>query len=121
MTSGTALIAAARQVPVEIPNWPLSRVLRKAIQHYNRRNPDKPPATMQSDPEFLKRIAVNWLRHMGSNYDAHRNSISALAHKEDRKTAGSIVKGRILAQIAIQYPQLADEARHQAFREDRKA
>lgn len=120
MTSANTIITAAREVPVEIPDWPLSRVLRKAIQHYNRRNPDKSPATMQSDPEFLKRLAVNWLRHMGSNYDSHRDSISSLAQPADRKTAGSIVKGRILAQIAIKYPQLADEARRQAFREDKK-
>lgn len=114
------LVDAAWAVPVEVPRKPLAWVLRKAIAHYNQRNPDKQPATTDSDARFLQRICVNWLRHIGSNYDAHRNAIRKLSNPSDRDAVGSIIKGRVLKEIAVAYPVLADEARRQALYEDRK-
>lgn len=114
------LVSAAWAVPVEVPEKPLAWVLRKAIAHYNRRNPDKPPATAESSPRFLQRICVNWLRHIGSNYDAHRNAIRSLSSPADRDAVGSIIKGRVLKQIAVNYPALAEEAARQALYEDQK-
>lgn len=114
------LVDAAWAVPVEVPRKPLAWVLRKAIAHYNMLYPDKQPASVSSDARFLQRICVNWLRHVGSNYDAHRNAIRKLSNSRDRDAVGAIIKGRVLKEIAVAYPVLADEARRQALYEDRK-
>lgn len=89
-------------------------LIRRAIAHYNARlAPGKRPAETTSSEAFLKRLCVNWLRHTGSNYDAHRNGVRSSGGQPLSDTAGTVIKKRVLVEIARVYPWLADEARRQ--------
>lgn len=113
------VVAAAKMVDVHIADLRLPTAIRLAIRHYNtRRKPTQKPATTSSNPQFIARITVNYLRHVCSNYDAHRDFLRRIPPGQ-RTQAGAIIKGRVLATIATTYPPLAEEARRQAQREDR--
>lgn len=116
--SRETLTKLAQQVSVEVPEMSSSQLFRRAIAHYNRRNPDRRPASLDSDPEFICRLSVNYLRHQHSSYDSTRNFLRGIATKEDQAFVGAIIKGRVLRQIAVSYPMLRGEARNQARRED---
>lgn len=118
--SRAEILGAARLVDVSVAEIPLQRAIARAQRHYNQRNPDKRPADLVSDPNFLERITVNYLRHVCSHYDACRDFLRGIADPATRTQAGAIIKGRQLADIARKYPVLADEARRQAQYEDSK-
>lgn len=119
--SADQVLLAAKVVDVSVANLPLSRAIASAQKHFNRRNTNGRPATLDSDPHFLERITVNYLRHVCSNYDAHRDFLQRIDDPKVRARAGAIIKGRQLAEIARCYPELAAEARRQARREDNKS
>lgn len=112
------LIGLAEQIEITVPQLSTQALVRQALAHYNRRNPDRRPATLDSDPAFVTRVMVNYLRHRGSEYDSIRTFLRRHAHGDDHAFVGAIVKGRVLRQIAAQYPMLRGEARTQAQRED---
>lgn len=114
------IIAAAREIDVSVAEMPLGRAVSLARRHYNQRNPDKPPAELNSNDDFLARITVNFLRHVCSHYDSARNFLRGIADDETRRQAGAIIKGRQLADVARKYPELAEAARAQSRREDTK-
>lgn len=114
------VLGAAQLVDVAVATMPLPRAIAAAQRHYNRRASDKRPADLSSAPHFLERITVNYLRHVCSNYDAHRDFLRSITDADTRRQAGAIIKGRQLAEIARKYPQLAAEARRQAQWEDSK-
>lgn len=116
--SRTTLEKIAAEVTIAVPEMPATTLIRKSINHYNRRNPEKRPATVDSAPDFLARLAVNYLRHQHSSYDSTRNALRDVATKSDRDFVGAIIKGRVLRQIALTYPMLRSEAQKQAHRED---
>ena len=111
------LTTMAEHIDITVPAMSTSSLIKRSIGHYNRRNPDR-PATLDSDETFLLRICVNFLRHRCSEYDSIRSFLRQHAHGDDHEFVGAIVKGRVLRQIATQYPMLRDEARRQAARED---
>lgn len=114
------ITAVANAVDVSIPTDPLPEVFQRSIRHFNaRRKPDTPAAHWDSNTEFLARITVNYLRHVCSNYDTHRNQLRRL-HPDDRNAVGSIVKARVLAAIARQYPTLRDACRQAAEWDDQQ-
>lgn len=115
--SRATLVNLANDVTIDVPVMSTSALIRKAIGHYNRRNPGK-AASLDSDPQFVARIAVNFLRHRHSSYDSTRNALRAVATEDDRAFVGAIIKGRVLRAIARTYPMLAEEAGRQARRED---
>ena len=114
------ILGAAKLVDVAVAKMPLTRVIAAAQRHYNQRGNTDRPANLESDPHFLERITGNYLRHVCSNYDAHRDFLRGIADKPTRDTAGAIIKGRILAEIARTYPALKNEAQRQATWEDNK-
>ena len=110
----TKAMAAAIRVDVQVVQLAAPVLIRRAIAHYNARlAPGKRPAETTSSEAFLKRLCVNWLRHTGSNYDAHRNGVRTSGGQRLSETAGSVIKKRVLVEIAQVYPWLADEARRQ--------
>lgn len=119
------LVRAAQRLRIQVPTMSTAALIRKACAHYNDRNPGKRPADPVSagtDPEFVARICVNYLRHALSDYDANRDAIRRLTPDGDAQDeVGAIVKARTLAAIAQTYPQLGEEARRQAVRTDRIA
>ncbi|TCJ75766.1 UNVERIFIED_ORG: hypothetical protein EDC92_1179 [Dietzia maris] len=116
--SRATLTELAHRVSVEVPVMSASQLFRRAIAHYNRRNPGGRLATLDSDPDFICRLSVNFLRHQHSSYDSTRDFLRGIATEDDRAFVGAIIKGRVLRQIALTYPMLRSEALRQARRED---
>lgn len=107
-------MTAATQVDVQVARLPPPVLIRRAIAHYcGRLAPGKRPAEVTSSEAFLERLCVNWLRHTGSNYDAHRNGVRASRGQQLSDRAGTVIKQRVLVQIARVCPWLSDEARRQ--------
>lgn len=114
-TPNSQLMQAAAKVDVSIAQLAPGLLVRRAISHYNSRlRPGDRRATIESSAPFLQRLCVNFLRHTGSNYDAHRNSIRATGGHALSDSVGLIVKQRVLAEIARSYSWLAEEAQRQA-------
>jgi hypothetical protein len=109
-------LAWAERVDIDVQKHSsLSRVRNQAIRHYNDRAEwGYDSASTESDPRFLDRITVNFLRHELSNYE------SLLADKFGRVGADeaySVLKVRILSAIGATYPELQPEASRQAGQE----
>ena len=103
----------------DVGSAPLSEVRGEAIAHYNHRQLDRywedahEPASTQSDPLFLERIMVNYLRHAVSDYDDILDGLIARVGKAD---AYRVVRERVLGEIAKAYPRLAQETKRQLQR-----
>jgi hypothetical protein len=81
------------------------------VDSFNRRlKGDARPADLRSDPNFLSRIMVNFLRH-AATYDRTRD---VLTKAGDATEAGRIIKIRTLEAIAGRYPFLVKECARQA-------
>jgi hypothetical protein len=63
-------------------------------------------ATVDSDPEFLDRITVNFLRYDRTSYDAVGENLFRLV---GRRQAHELLYERVLGVIAADYPALAAE------------
>lgn len=105
-------------IDVAVPEMALPVLIRRAVAHYNARNPGKAAADYLSSEEFIARICVNFLRHECSIYDQSRDFLQGRASADDRAAVGAVIKGRTLRAIAAAYPALRDEAYRQAGRED---
>lgn len=114
---------------IEIP--PISPLLeaeliRRACANYNShrranddvrgRDDDFDRATPDSDPEFLVRICVNYLRHGCTPYDAE---LARFSGKVGTDEARDIIRSRVLERIREAYPALAAECDRQEFATDR--
>ncbi len=90
---------------IHVRQFPLPAVIELAVMDHADRNHWVPRG--QLERRFRHRIAVNWLRHRGSNYD---QLVSAnQKHYAEIRTA-------VLQEIAELYPELADECARQAGR-----
>ena len=70
-------------------------------------------ATLESDPLFLQRITVNYLRHGLTRYD---HELGRLFGKVGVRQAYSRLIQKVFAAIAAAYPELAEECRRQVER-----
>lgn len=109
------LLAQVETMRVQIPELPLDRVRRRAIANYNERLSDTDawtptPASEVSDPAFLDRISVSYLRH-ASDYEQQLDRIEG---RPGHLEAYTRLKCRFLDEIARLYPELAAECRRQA-------
>ncbi len=92
-------------------------LLDLAIDHYNARsNGNYVGASRDSDPDFLERIQVNFLRHELTNYDWHLGQLKGYTGVEE---ARGRVRERVLDAIAEAYPDLASECSRQSDRVSR--
>lgn len=107
-----------RHLNVKVDQIDMVNLRRLAIRCYNQIQQEKPfeygriynPATEDSDPEFLKRIMVNYLRHQRTRYDEllrKQYGIIGVDYAKD------IVRAKAYAAIITQYPELADECHRQ--------
>jgi len=109
---------------ITVPSMPLSDVIVEACDSYNwhqnqklreRRYYDYDDASPSSDPAFLLRITVNFLRHEMSQYDVE------LAHtygKVGVRMAYAQINRKVYDAIAAAYPDLADECVRQVTRKE---
>ncbi len=110
-------IETAKTMPIRVVRLPDSEVLTDAIDYYNRRqrrrdwdNDDDwrefSPADEDSGQGFLERITVNYIRHNLTSYDS---KLIAQKGKIGGNDAAPIIRRRVFEEIAVAYPQLADE------------
>jgi len=107
------LVALATSVPAEVPQLPRDVLVRRACASYNAWHEGGlgyEPATAASDPAFLARTMVNYLRHEFSGYEVQ---LDALLGKVGRVAAGQVIRGRVYAAIGEAYPYLAAECARQ--------
>lgn len=91
-------------------------VLYRAIKSYNafkgslaleRKNFEYEPATIDSDPAFLKRITKNYLKHKLSNYE---DKLEKIFGKTGTDEAYMIIRKKIDEKIEEIYPELSSIA-----------
>ena len=105
----------ARTVAINVPRIGYDTLLKHACRHYNgwhecrpdgSYDPDFIPADPKhSDPDFLHRIATNYLRHECTSYD---DELYKLFGKTGVHEAHDILQRRINKEIRATYPQLND-------------
>lgn len=108
-------IQYAKTVKIEVPVIDYDTLVKHACRHYNdwhecdrngMLNLDFIPADPKhSDPEFLHRITINYLRHECTSYD---DELDKLFGKTGTHEAHQILQRRINKEIRATYPQLND-------------
>ncbi|HZU01314.1 MAG TPA: hypothetical protein VFA10_16715 [Ktedonobacteraceae bacterium] len=112
------LIEQAQHMQITVTRLPREVVIKRAIASYNAWNQERAwrsfeawePATEASDPDFLERITVNYIRHHLTSYDAH---LEQLAGQIGVHQAGQVIRRRIYNEIAKEYPEYAVECQRQ--------
>jgi len=98
-----------------------SELQKKAIASYNRRQAERSewgwrgnfeydPAHPDSDPAFLQRITVNYIRHHLTRYDT---AIDAMVGKVGKQSGVDALREKVYSVIAATYPHLAVECARQ--------
>lgn len=108
-------IQYANTVKIKVPVVNYDTLVKHACRHYNdwhecdrngMTNLDFIPADPKhSDPEFLHRITINYLRHECTSYD---DELEKLFGKTGVHEAHQILQRRINKEIRATYPQLND-------------
>lgn len=104
------------QLRIEVQLLEPTALIRRACDSYNWLQISKGAAqnferaTAQSDPNFLERISVNYLRHHCTNYHAGLANVSG---RVGAQQAAHKIKGKIIAAIAKKYPHLHAECLRQ--------
>ncbi len=114
----TELVERAEQMRITVQRLPRETVMEEAIASYNafhweiawRHGDIWEPATEQSDPAFLERITVNYIRHHLTSYDTH---LEQVAGQSGVRQAGKLIRRRMYDEIARAYPGYAGECQRQ--------
>lgn len=117
-----AVAKASAWAPV-VPRFSLLKLRTLAADDYNDRLLDRMErrqdwsgrlAGLDSDPEFLARLCVNYLRHRMTSYDAQLRRLGRLGRPGDLVVA--TVQRNALEAIQVAYPELAAECARQMER-----
>lgn len=114
-------LKAIDAMQIKVTQMSTESLLHKAIDSYNdfglelafERGIHREAATPDSDPLFLLRIQVNYLRHNETQYDSQ---LAALYGKIGKKEAIDSIRERIYDAIAEDYPFLREECDRQLAR-----
>lgn len=100
----------ARGIEITLPSRTLPDVLLAAMSHYNAMASEyrdgERLATTRSAPEFIARIAVNYLRHTLGYLE---EGMTDLFGKPGRAMAFLMFHRRVLTAITFEHPELEDE------------
>lgn len=124
---GTATKIAAMEawvdgLEIELPDVDLAELIWLAIRSFNNRGLDRlcegrvdhfREASESSDPAFLRRITVNFVRHAETGYEQHLNDTFG---KVGTGVAYGRLKAKILDAIGAKWPELRDECERQKER-----
>lgn len=112
-----ALEASIAALNIELPKLSGTELLDAAIAAHNAWNSDSNclGASHSSDPEFLERIQVNYLRHECSRYDVE---LGRIAGQVGRDRAHETLRDLVYNAISDAYPQLATECWRQQQRRE---
>lgn len=114
-------------IPVHVTRMPLEKARANAIRHFNKRawaaadkdlvrggSGDFLEASEDSDPAFLARITVNYLRHQASGYEsALERAAEEVAGSTGAREFQPHIRERVLDALASTYPGLAAECARQ--------
>lgn len=107
-------VRRAAALDFRVPRLPLHTVRHRALAWWNaqQREQGKDPIADESScpPAFIDRLALNFIRHKLTDYDAHLKALTV------GKKAADILKRRVLGEIARVYPELADAVERQLQR-----
>ena len=101
------LLQKVRTMPIAVPDLPLDKMRRAAIESYNERALDMESdrwADGSSDRTFLNRITVNYIRHERTEYDS--TIAEELRPRPGVDEAVQILHDRINQLIRLRYPAL---------------
>lgn len=118
-----ALLASIEEMSVEVVVLELPILLQKSIDEYNfrlnsnnTRNRDYAvPASVDSDPEFLERIQVNYIRHNLTRYDEKLMKVAGRIGVND---AVQLIRWKVYDAIADSYPDFFSECQRQLDRRE---
>ena len=109
-TKTAKLMAAIEAMPITVEQLGLAKARRQAIDSYNRRSLGDAFASHASDPAFLDRITVNFIRHELTEYDV---ALWEVAGKTGIACAVAEIRRRVYSAIAQAYPALSEECERQ--------
>ena len=113
-TKRNHLQALVDKITITVPKMDHNKLIRLACESYNERNWERDCyASDNSDPAFLDRMCVNYLRHNMTHYE---NLLDVTAGKVGAGDAYCEIKGKVLDAIATAYPYLASECIRQHIR-----
>lgn len=107
-------------IKVEVPVLLRDELIRRACESYNsldRSEKAESYASPSSDPAFIARICVNYLRHCLTGYE---RELAQICGRVGAATGYVEVKERVLDTIAERYDWLADECDEQIRRAHRQ-
>ena len=112
------LVERPGQLPITVTRLPLDQLQKRAIASYNafheellwERGNDHEKADAQSDPAFLSRITVNYIRHSLTAYNKY---LQEVAGRIGVSQAIVIIRRRVYAAIRATYPEYAEECQRQ--------
>ena len=106
-----ALLDALDRVEIVVPRYEFAQVREEAVQHYNllwaERGKYEKGASIHSDPKFLERITLNFIRHELTRYES---LLAAIQGKIGKADAYQLLKARVIEEIHRTYPELTGSA-----------
>jgi hypothetical protein len=122
-TKNSAALEYVSNLVIAVPVMSYEVLVQKACKGYNARLDHKyrkeqhylsePRATTDSDPGFLERITVNYLRHQLTSYE---KNLGDLFGKKEQSKAVEEIRKKVYTAISKAYPQLAEECTAQLKR-----
>jgi hypothetical protein len=106
-------------VEIRVPVFDKSKLIKRACDHYNDMQEEREfegrstcgmTATADSDPKFLERICVNYLRHCLTKYEEHLDEMSGKVGFGDGYEE---IRRKIFSKISENYHWLTDECKRQ--------
>ena len=106
-------------VEIHVPAFDKSKLIKRACDHYNDMQEEREfegrstcgmTPTADSDPKFLERICVNYLRHCLTKYEEHLDEMSG---KVGFGEGYEEIRRKIFSKISENYHWLADECKRQ--------
>lgn len=103
------LITYVKLLKIDVPEYGQEELLNRAIREYNQRQFDTGDCNLcntESEPTFLNRISINYLRHhLTTGYD---KQLTKMFGKVGKTEAYSILKKRVNDEIFKKYPYLKE-------------
>lgn len=107
-----ALMELVTATPISVPRWSWGEVCRRAVQHYNERNPLSPvtmAAARSAGEAPLSRWCVNYLRHVHTPYDVVMDQLRGLPPCSGR--SASPVRSQPSTPASEKRPLISDTVR----------
>lgn len=120
LTKKEQLLNMVNSWNIQIPSKSIDSIRKNAIHHYNdfqeykfmyyNNYDDHDAASLDSEPDFLDRIVVNYIRHELSSYE---DRLDDLFGRVGKGRAYNVLNRKIFKAIKKKYPSLGDECDRQ--------